>query len=86
MAKKQYSSHQKGVIKRYYENRETLSTQKLGEIVSNLYLASPGKKADKLWERAENALHHAGANEVRLKRICDAKDLEALAALVNQLF
>lgn len=86
MAKQEYSSYQKGIIKRYYDNRETISTQKLGELVSELYLATPGKKADKMWERAEAALHHAGANEVRLRRICGAKDLEALAQLVNELF
>ena len=86
MAKRDYTSHQKGIIKRYYDNRETLSTQKLGELVSELWLAEPGKKADKLWERAEKALRNAGANEARLTRVCAAKDLEALAELVGDLF
>jgi len=40
MARGQYlTPHQKGIVKRYYEHKDTLATQKLGEIVSDLFLA-----------------------------------------------
>ena len=62
MAKGQYlSPHQKGIVKRYYENKEDLMTQKLGELVSEIYLNTSEKKAWALWERARVALYNAGA-------------------------
>jgi len=47
--------YQKGVVKRYYENRESIAAQKLGEIVSELYLCRNQKKADRLEGRADGA-------------------------------
>ena len=62
MAKGQnLSSYQKGVIKRYYQNKDTLASQKLGELVSELYLADSPKKLDRLWKSVETALVNAGA-------------------------
>ena len=82
-----YSNYQKGVIRRYYEHRDTLMRQKLGEIVSDLYLAAgEAKKADRLWKRALEALLKAGAHPVQARRIVEAKDLEALARLTGELF
>lgn len=83
---REYSAYQKKVIKRYYENRETLSTQKLSEIVSELYLCTSEKKAERLWERAEKALHAAGANEVWLKKVVADRNVEGLAEIVQKLF
>ena len=54
--KKPLTPHQKGIVRRYYENREAISTQKLGEIVSELYLCTSPKKADRLWERISTEL------------------------------
>lgn len=83
---KQYTPYQKGVIRRYYENRETMSTQKLGELVSELYLCTSEKKAEKLWERAHKALVAAGANKVWLENVVAKRDLEGLAKIVKELF
>ena len=38
-----FSPHQQKIIKRYYDNLDTISLQKLGELVGDLYLAQ-GKK------------------------------------------
>src|SRR6185503_20548995 len=61
MAKGQHLSHyQQGIVKRYYENKDTLATQKLGEIVGELYLAmGDAKKSEKLWKSAKTALLNA---------------------------
>ena len=65
MAKNQYlSPHQKGIVKRYYEHKGSIASQKLGEVVSELYLCESEKKANRLWKSARTALLNAGANTV----------------------
>ena len=87
MAKGQFhSGYQKGVIKRYYENKDDISTQKLGEIVSELYLETSAAKVERLWKSAEGALLKLGANSGRVEKIVAAKDLQAFAKLVEELF
>ena len=84
--KPERSRYQKGIIRRFYENREQISTQRLGEIVTELYLAESEKKKAKLWEQAEKALHGAGANEAWLSKVVAEKNLEGLAEIVQKLF
>lgn len=85
MAKGQHlSRHQQGIVKRYYDHRDTLSLQKLGEMVSELYL-SEGKKAERLWASAAGAMEKSGADPARIKRIVDSRNVTEFAALVNEL-
>ena len=87
MAKgRHYTPHQKGVIKRYYEHRESIAAQKLGEIVSELFLCKSEKKADRLWKSARTALTNAGANKVELEKLCKDRSIERLAKLAGDLF
>lgn len=87
MAKgRHYSAHQKGIIKRYYENKDDLMTQKLGEIVSELYLCDSEKKAARLWKSARTALLNAGVVEKRVEIVVANRDLEKLAKLVTEIF
>ena len=51
-----YSSYQKKLIERYYDRRDEIMLDRLGEIVSELYLAESEKKATQLWKRAEKAM------------------------------
>jgi hypothetical protein len=81
-----YSRYQKNVIRRYYENRESLSVQRLGEIVSELYLTAPGKKADRLWAQAEKMLSTVEANEKWLAKTVEDRNVEQLAEMVKTLF
>lgn len=85
MAKGQHlSSHQRGIVKRYYENRDSIMAQKLGEIVSELYLAE-ARKADGLWKRARTALETCKVEPKRIEAVVGAKDLKGLAKLVGEL-
>ncbi|HEY3321010.1 MAG TPA: hypothetical protein VGP72_11135 [Planctomycetota bacterium] len=87
MAKGQFhSAYQKGIIKRYYENKEDLSTQKLGEIISDLYLETDKQKINRKWESAHSALLALGANKVQVEKICAERNLPALAKLAEELF
>ena len=87
MAKNQFlTGHQQGIVKRYYEHKDTIATQKLGEIVSELYLETSEKKKEKLWKSAHTALMNAKCNQVRVEKICAAKDLTTLAKLLEEAF
>ena len=87
MAKGQFlSSHQQGIVKRYYENKSDISTQKLGEIVSDLYLESKPAKVTRLWASAETALLNLGANKAQVEQVVKDRNLGALAKLAEKLF
>lgn len=81
-----HTSHQKGIIKRYYENKDDISSQKLGEIVSDLYLETNPAKIKQMWSSAELALLKMGTNKARVQKIVTEKNLQALAKLVEELF
>jgi len=86
MAKGQsYTKYQQGVIKRYYEHADTRTLQKLGELVSDLYMCDSASKAARLWAGAEKALTQAKLKPERVRRIVEARDINALAASVTEL-
>lgn len=86
MAKGQdLTRHQRGIVNRYYEHRDTIMAQKVSEIVSDLYLAESEKKAASLWERARKALGNTGMKPEIIAKIVDQRDLESLARAANEL-
>ena len=79
-----YSKHQQGIIKRYYDNFDKIQLQKLSELVTDLYLAE-GKKKDKLWQTATAAMQKLKIPQSRIDHIVAKKDLHLLANLVKEL-
>jgi len=79
-----FSKHQQGIIKRYYENIDQITLQKLSELVTDLYLAE-GKKRDKLWQTAVGHMEKLGVPKDRIDHILGRKDATLLAALVKEL-
>ena len=90
MAKGQFlNPHQKGIVKRYYEHKDDLMAQKLGETVSELFLAEAegdAKKIERLWKGARIALANFGVKPARVEAIAGKRDLKALAELLEQKF
>ena len=82
---REYSEYQKGVIKRYYEQRDTIPVNKLAEIVSNLYLEKSKAKITRLWESAYKQLQAAGIPINRACVIVEDRDLATLAKIVQEL-
>lgn len=82
---KDFTRHQRGIVNRYYEHRDTIMATKLQEIVSELYLAETDKKREKLWERAEKALANLKANRGRVDKVLAERDVQGLAQLVTEL-
>ena len=80
----EHSKFQQGVIRRYYEHFDTISIQKLSEVVSEIYLAEANKPL-KLWEKAKNLMSRVAAEDPRVAQIIEKKDIQGLARLVNEL-
>ncbi len=78
-----YSEHQKGIIKRYYEHRDTLALQKLAEIVSNLYVETNEGKMKRAWKSVRAQMIAAGVPEKEADAIVDDRDLGAVARIVQ---
>jgi hypothetical protein len=79
-----YSKHQQGIIKRYYENFDQITLQKLSELVTELYLAE-GKKRDKLWQTALAQMEKLKVPKDRIDHILGKKDVTLLAGLVKEM-
>ena len=84
MGMENYSKHQQGIIKRYYENLEQVSWQRLSELVADLYLAE-GKKREKLWTTAASFMQKLKVPQTRIDLILAKKDVTLLANLVKEL-
>ena len=84
MGMENYTPHQQGIIKRYYDNIDKVAWQRLSELVGDLYLAE-GKKRDKLWASAVGFMQKLKVPQSRIDTIVQKKDVEALAKLVKEL-
>ena len=79
MTKNDYSQYQKDVISGYYKNLDTIMLGKLGELVTELYLADTKAKKNRLWERAHKAMIKLKVPPVIINHIIQQKDVEILA-------
>lgn len=79
-----YTKHQQKIIKNYYRNLDAITLQKLGEWVTELYLAE-GKKRQKLWQQAAGAMQKVGVPQSRIDHLLQKDDPALLAALVKEM-
>jgi hypothetical protein len=84
MSKHDYSAHQQKIIKRYYDNVDSISLHRLGEVVTELYLAE-GKKLDRLWTTVESLMQKLKVPTGQQKVILESKSIVRVAALVQEL-
>lgn len=79
-----HTNYQKGVIRRYYDNREQIDEGRLSELVTNLYLAS-GKKQEKMWQTAADLMERLEVPESRISHVVKTADPAILAEVVKDL-
>ncbi|HET6575743.1 MAG TPA: hypothetical protein VFG68_19235 [Fimbriiglobus sp.] len=84
MGLEDYTRHQQGIIKRYYANQDGIQLQRLGELVTDLYLAE-GKKREKVWKSIVTAMQKLGVPQSRIDHIVAQGKPELLANLVKEL-
>jgi hypothetical protein len=79
-----YTKHQQKIIKNYYDNRESISLQRLGELVTELYLAE-GKGRERQWKYIVGALEKLGLPAERIEHLRKQDNPALLAKLVEEL-
>jgi hypothetical protein len=79
MAKKERSKYQNEVISRYYDNLDTIMLTKLGELVTELFLANTPAKRERLWQRAHKAMIRLKVPPAIIDHIMQQRDVEILA-------
>ena len=79
-----HSPYQQKIIKRYYNNYDAIQSQKLAELVTELYLAE-GKKRDRLWTRAGEMLAKLEFPASRIEHLLLKRDPALLAAVMQEL-
>jgi len=82
MAKR--SPHQQRIIRDYYKNRDAIMLQKLGEMVTDLYLAE-GKARERLWKRVVQALEKLEVPAARIEHIVQSDNPSLVADLLKTL-
>ena len=80
----EHTPHQQRIIKRFYDNRDLITEQRLCELVSELYLTE-GKKLDRLWERTGQAMVQLGVPQSRIDHILQSRDPVLVAGVVEEL-
>ena len=79
-----HSSHQNRIIKNYYANRDAIMVQRLGELLTDLYLAE-GKKRKQIWQRAAIAMEKLEVPADQIERITATDNPALLASLYEKL-
>ncbi len=84
MADREYTRYQQKAISRYYDNRDQLDSQRLSELVADLYLAE-GKKRAKLWVTAQELMVRLNVPPSRIEHVVKSADPTILAEVVKDL-
>ena len=82
MAKR--SKYQERVIRNYYKNRDTISLQRLQELVTELYLTE-GKKRASHWKSVVGGQEKLGIKPPRIEHLLNQDDPVLVAKLVEEL-
>ena len=80
----EYSKYQQKVIKRYYENRDSIALQRAQELITELYLAT-GKKREKHWDSLALHLGKLGVKPDVIAHLRGEDKPELVATLIKKL-
>ena len=78
------SKYQQNIIKNYYENFDTLQLQRLGEQITELYLAE-GKARAGQWKKVQQTLEKLKVPASRIQHLVKSDNPQLLAKLLEEL-
>jgi hypothetical protein len=78
------SGYQQRIIRNYYENREDIMIQRLGELVTDLFLAE-GKAKIKLWKRVGEVLEKLKVPKDQIQHLVLSENPTLVANLLKKL-
>jgi hypothetical protein len=79
-----FTPHQQRIIKRYYDNLDTIKLQRLAELAGELYLCD-GKKRQRVWTQIVAALEVLQVPQSRIDHLRQQDKPELVANLVQEL-
>lgn len=82
MAKR--SNYQDRIIRKYYENRDEIMLQRLGELVTDLYLAE-GKTRARVWKRVGEVLAKLKVSADQIQHLLRSDNPALVANLLKKL-
>jgi hypothetical protein len=81
---KQRSSYQDRAIRNYYQNRDDIMLQRLGELVTDLFLAE-GKTKSRIWKRVAEILEKLKVPKGEIERIVRSDNPTLVANVLKKL-
>ncbi|GAN34990.1 MAG: hypothetical protein DYG83_06665 [Candidatus Brocadia sp. AMX2] len=85
-AEKGYTEYQKKMIKNFYENKDLRLIQRLGELVSDLYLETSEKKKESGWKRIKKMLLDLKVHPNEVEYLTKDKNLSVLSKKLAEMF
>ena len=83
MAKKR-SNYQDRIVRNYYQNLDALMIQRLGELVTDLYLAE-GEAKIRLWKRVGTTLEKLKIPKTQIQHLLQSDNPTLVANLLQKL-
>ncbi len=83
---KGYTEYQKKVIKNFYDNKDLRLVQKLGELVSNLYIETNEKKRETGWKRIRKTLTDLKVHPGEVEYLTKDKNLSMISKKLDEVF
>lgn len=78
------TKYQEKIIRNYYQNHDAILLQRLGEQVTELYLAE-GKARTKQWEKVKTSLEKLKVPASRVKHVVESDNPSLVAKLLEEL-
>jgi len=83
---KGYTEYQKKVIRNFYENKDLRLIQKLGELVSDLYLETSEKKRESGWNKIKKMLVDLKVHPNEVEYLTKDKNLTVISKKLAEIF
>ena len=83
---KGYTPYQQKIIRNFYQNKDLRLIQKLGELVSNLYLETNEKKRESGWKRIKEILIDLKIHPNEVEFLTKDKNLTVISKKLAEMF
>ncbi len=85
-AEKGYTEYQKKMMRNFYENKDLRLIQKLGELVSDLYLETSEKKKESGWNRVKKMLLDLKVHQNEVEFLTKDRNLAVISRKLAEMF
>ncbi len=86
MNEKGYTKYQQKAIRNFYDNKDLRLVQKLGELVSNLYLETSDKKIETGWKKIKKMLTDLKVHQGEVEYLTKEKKLSMISKKLDEIF